>query len=185
VTQKERNMKTALFRTLPALALLATPLLAGAAVAQPSPATPPGSANNSGPTSGQAQAPMATRAAAGQPDTRLETHIKRLHDKLGITGAEEPAWQAVVQVMRQNADVIRQEYQQRSQQVGSMTALDNMRSYATMAQARATEAQKMLAAFQPLYDQMSPEQKAKADQVFRAQAEHRAEHAREMHNQRS
>jgi hypothetical protein len=175
-------MKTALFRTLPALALLAT---AGAAFAQPSPATPAGAANNSGPTSSQPQAQMATRAAAAQPDARLEAHIKRLHEKLGITSAEETAWQGLVQAMRQNAESVRQEYAQRTQQMSNMTALDDMRSYASMAQARAAEAQKMLAAFQPLYDQMSPEQKAKADQVFRAQAEHRAEHAREMHNQRS
>jgi hypothetical protein len=175
-------MKTAFFRTLPALALLALPV---AALAQPAPGTPAGAANNSGPTSGQAQAEMATKTAAGQPDARLETHIKHLHDKLGITGAEEPAWQAVAQAMRQNAAMIRQEYQTRSEKVGNMTAIDNMRSYASMAEQRAQEAQKMLAAFQPLYEQMSAEQKAKADQVFRAQAEHREEHAREMHGQHS
>jgi hypothetical protein len=175
-------MKTALLRTLPALALLALP---AAALAQPSPSTPAGAANNSGPTSGHDQAQMASKTAAGQPDARVETHIKHLHDKLGITSAEEPAWQAVAQAMRQNAEMMRQDYQMRSEKVANMTAIDNMRSYSHMAEQRAQEAQKMLAAFQPLYDQMSPEQKAKADQVFRAQAERRAEHAREMHGQHS
>ncbi len=52
-------------------------------------------------------APPAAAATPATPDssvsTKVEQHIKDLHDKLGITPAEQPQWEQFAQVMRENA----------------------------------------------------------------------------------
>ena len=56
-----------------------------------------------------------------------------------------------------------------------MTALQNMQSYEQLAEAHAQHLQKLVAAFQNLYDTMPDQQKQLADQVFHANAEQRAQ----------
>jgi hypothetical protein len=50
-------------------------------------------------------------------------------------------------------------YQQRADKLGSMTAVDNMQSYAQIEQQRAQDAQKLVPAFQTLYSSLSDQQK--------------------------
>jgi len=96
----------------------------------------------------------------------VETRIKTLHDKLMITADQEADWAKVAQTMRDNETEIHQLIQARHQDPDSMTAVDDLQSYAKITQAHADGMQKMVTAFQPLYDEMSDAQKKNADQVF-------------------
>ena len=70
-------------------------------------------------------------------------------------------------------------YQQRAEKMNSMSAVDNMQSYAQIEQQRAQDVQKLVPAFQTLYDSLSDQQKKLADDMFRnytakAQLRHQA-----------
>jgi hypothetical protein len=117
-----------------------------------------------------APAPTAATPAQSAGDkvalARAEARIKELHTKLHITAAEEPQWEAFTAVMRENA----QHTEETAAQHGdpsTMNALDEMRGYAAMAAAHAADMQKMLPAFEALYNSLSPEQKKQADELFR------------------
>jgi periplasmic protein CpxP/Spy len=73
--------------------------------------------------------------------------------------------------MRDNARDMDEAVEQRAQQFPTMTAVENMQSYEKLAENHVQHLQKLIPAFQSLYDAMSPEQKKTADQVFRAGAE--------------
>jgi hypothetical protein len=73
--------------------------------------------------------------------------------------------------MRDNAKDLDQAYQQRAVSFSSMNAVENMQSYAQIEQARAQDMQKLVPAFQALYDSLSDQQKKAADQMFRNRAE--------------
>lgn len=96
----------------------------------------------------------------------VERRIKTLHDKLKITPDQEADWNDVAQTMRDNEANIGQLIQQRHQNSASMTAVDDLNSYASIAQAHADGAKKLASSFENLYDSMSPEQKKNADEVF-------------------
>ncbi len=97
---------------------------------------------------------------------RVEKHIAELHRRLHITPQEEPTWTAFAQVMRDNAAHMDQVFRARSESP-NMNAMDDLRSYAAVAQAHAEDMQRLLPAFQTLYTSLSPEQQHTADQVFR------------------
>ena len=79
--------------------------------------------------------------------------------------------------MRDNAQTMDQTFQNRVQSMPAMTATENMQSYALLASTNAQDVQKLVPAFQALYDTMSDTQKRMADQVFRDDAHH-GDHAR-------
>lgn len=126
-----------------------------------------------------AQAPVllaqATSPTPSQPSTkakpkrspadRVDAHIKRLHDQLKITPAQEPQWNAVAQAMRDNAQQMQGAIQQR-QQAAKMTAVDDLKAYQAIADAHSQGLQKLIPAFQALYATMSDDQKKNADTVF-------------------
>lgn len=159
-------------RSLAAASFVAALLVAGPAAALDR-ASPP-------------QMAQATPAAPAQPATpatkpkkakmsrvdRVEMRIKALHSELKITPAQETAWNAVAQAMREDAKAMEQAIEQR-RQAKSMTAVDDLKSYQAVADAHAQGLQKLVPAFQALYDAMPPEQQKNADAVFRqAHARH-------------
>ena len=128
-----------------------------------------------GPLGAQAQAPAApakTTSRSGHigPD-RVEQRIKELHSQLQITPAEQSDWDKFAQVMRDNAIHMRQSFEQRGARLASMSAAENMQSYAELAEQHAQDMQKLSAAFQTLYASMSDAQKQTADALFRGRAE--------------
>jgi hypothetical protein len=126
--------------------------------------------------------PMAGQPAPGKnAEQRVETRIKELHRQLQITAAEEPQWNEFAQVMRQNAREMDQAFMKRAQQFPSMNAVQNMQSYEQISQEHAQLVQKLIPAFQKLYDAMSDQQKRVADQVFRANAEKHMQRAAQSH----
>jgi hypothetical protein len=90
---------------------------------------------------------------------------------LRITPAEEPQWNQFAEVMRENAREMDQAYMQRAEQFPTMNALQNMQSYAQLAEEHAEHVKKLIPAFEALYNSMPEQQKQLADQVFRANAE--------------
>src|SRR5580700_10243613 len=141
---------------------------------------------------GAASPPPAAAASplAGHPvpgknaEERVERRIKELHGQLQITPAEEPQWNEFAQVMRENARDMDQAFVQRAQQHPTMNAVQNMQSYEQISEQHAQRLQKLVPAFQKLYDAMPDQQKRVADQVFRTNAEQHAQR-RAAHHGRS
>jgi periplasmic protein CpxP/Spy len=154
--------------TLIGALLLASPLRAatidrlGAAPAQLAQATPP------------AAPPAATpKKPRRSPVDRVEERIKVLHDALQITPAQEPQWAAVVQAMREHAQMMGQAIQQREQNP-AMNAVDDLKAYEAIVDANAQGMQKLVPAFQVFYASLSDDQKKKADVLFSRAHHHRS-----------
>ena len=112
-------------------------------------------------------APPAAPAAKAMPaPDRVEARIKSLHQQLGITAAQEPQWQAVADVMRDNAKTTGALIGQREANAKTMTAIDDLNAYAAIADAHAAGIKKLIPAFSALYATMSDAQKKNADAVF-------------------
>jgi TolA-binding protein len=136
------------------ITVLAASLLFGtAALAQTPAVTPNGAVTATGST------------AQTKANQRVEAHIKELHAQLKITPAEEQQWTIVAQTMRDNAAQIDQLIVKREQNT-SMTALDDLDSYAQITQANSDGVKKLAAVFAPLYNSMPDDQKRNADKVF-------------------
>ncbi len=100
----------------------------------------------------------------------VEQHIADLHTKLKISAAQQPQWDEFAAVMRENAQAMETTFQHRMQVLPTMTAAENMQSYADVAKDHAQEVQKLVPTFVALYNTMSDSQKHNADQVFRTSA---------------
>ncbi|MFT4066203.1 Spy/CpxP family protein refolding chaperone [Paraburkholderia sp.] len=136
-----------------ALVMLATAVSMGGAFAQAS--TPAAAPENT------ASAP----AAKAGYERNVEDRIAYLHAQLKITPAQEAQWKTFADVMRSNGETMGQLFQQRKAAT-NVTALDDMKQYAEIAQAHADGMKKLVDAFDPLYGSLSPEQKKLADATF-------------------
>jgi periplasmic protein CpxP/Spy len=125
------------------------------------------------PGAGAAPAPTAS-AADTAAQTRVDARIRQLHAQLHITAAEDAQWQQFADTMRENARAIDEAAAQRAQQLPTLNALQDMQSYEQLAEAHVQRLQKLIPAFESLYNAMSPQQKEIADRVFRGSAERHA-----------
>ena len=127
--------------------------------------------------------PLAGHPVAGKnAEERVEHRINELHAQLRIIPAERPQWDQFAEVMRENARDMDQAFIQRAEQFQSMNALQNMQSYEQITEAHARHLQKLVPAFENLYNAMPDQQKRLADQVFRANAEQRQQSAIQSHH---
>jgi len=140
-------------------AVVVSTFMIGAAVAQTSgmSASPPAS-------EGSSASAMANSDA--KRDAAVEKHIKELYVSLKITPVEEAQWEAVAATMRANAKDMDQAIDKRAASATSATAVDDLNSYADIAQAHANGVKKLASAFSGLYSAMSTDQKKEADEVF-------------------
>lgn len=162
-------MKTIRSSYLPSAAVIGLLALPAAALAQPAPSAPPAAASS----------PMTPQPIPGKTmEERVETHIKQLHTQLQITPAEQSQWDQFAQVMRDNARDMDRAFTERAQQYPTMNALQNMQSYEQIAEAHAQHLQKLVPAFDALYNAMPEQQKKLTDQVFRENAERHATQSR-------
>jgi hypothetical protein len=163
-------------------AVVALLTLPSVALAQSAPAT--------GMPQGVAPPAAASPPLAGHPvpgknaAERVEHRINELHAKLRITPAEQSQWDRFAEVMRDNARDLDQAFLQRAQQFETMSALQNLQSYEKIAEAHAQHLQKLVPAFENLYNAMPDQQKRLADQVFHANAEERAQSVTPSHHGR-
>ena len=112
-------------------------------------------------------APSPRPAAKASRADRVEARITMLHTKLAITPAQEPAWQTLTQVMRANEQTMEALTKARGDKARTMTAVDDLKSYAEITTAHAEGLKKFIPAFETLYGSMSDAQKAQADTLFR------------------
>jgi periplasmic protein CpxP/Spy len=97
----------------------------------------------------------------------VETRIKELHTKLKITDAQEDLWKTVSQEMRDSGKAMRDLSGTREEKTKTMTAIDDLNSYAEIATLHAESMKKFVSVFTPLYNNMSDDQKKNADEIFR------------------
>ena len=91
------------------------------------------------------------------------------------TPAEQAQWDQFAEVMRDNAREMNKAAMEHAQQVPSMGAVEDLKSYEQLAEAHVQRLQKLIPAFESLYNTMPAQQKQVADQVFRANVESRAQ----------
>jgi protein CpxP len=128
-------------------------------------------------TPAPAPPPTQTAPSPANPamDDAIGKRITQLHAALQITADEEAQWRQFADVMRDNAHKMDQTYKDRAAKFANLSALENMQSYAQIAQEHAEDVQRLGAAFQPLYAAMPDAQKKIADEVFRNAAAKRTQ----------
>ncbi len=118
-------------------------------------------------------APPQATTPAGSQDA-AEQRVRNLQAELRITDAQMPQWSAFAQAMRDSAASTDALFRQRASTAQSMSALDNMKSYAQVARAYADNTEKLSASFEILYGVLSDQQKQTIDTLFRQQAQQSA-----------
>jgi protein CpxP len=98
----------------------------------------------------------------------IEQRITELHAQLQITPEQQPQWDQFAQVMRDNAKTMDDSFKARMKTMQTMTAPENMESYAQVTVDHARDVQNLVAPFKALYAAMSDSQKRVADDMFRA-----------------
>jgi hypothetical protein len=106
-------------------------------------------------------------AAEPTSASRVEERIHDMHAKLAITAGQEDQWKLVAQVMRNNELALEPLVKDRKTNANTMTAIDDLKSYAAITDAHSEGIKKFTTAFEPLYDSMSEAQKKDADALFR------------------
>jgi hypothetical protein len=156
-----------------AAALLATLALASPVPAATSDVAAPAGTRPARVLAAETPAPPAPAAPSPRPAAkatradRVEARITMLHAKLAITPAQEPAWQNVTQVMRDNEQTMEALTKARADKAKTLTAVDDLKSYAEINNAHAEGLKKFIPVFETLYGSMSDAQKAQADTLFR------------------
>jgi hypothetical protein len=112
-----------------------------------------------------------TRRPGESLETLVDRRITELHTKLQITPAQSQQWDQFAQVMRTNAKAMDQMYADRAQKLSGMSAVDNMQSFEAIEQARMEGMQRLVPAFQTVYNSLSDQQKQAADALFRSQSD--------------
>ena len=112
-------------------------------------------------------APSPRSAAKASQVDYVEARITRLHATLHITPAQEELWTNVTQVMRDNARTMEGLTKNRADHATTMTAVEDLHSYAAITNAHADGLTKFIPAFEALYASMSAAQQAEANTMFR------------------
>ena len=156
--------------TLLGAIVLATPLFAASGDFSAAAATESSAAREQ---IAQAASSSAMEAPATKPAENgpVEARIKQLHKMLHITEAQKPQWDALTQVMRDNAQAMADLEKQRATDVKSMSAVDVVKTYGDVIQAHEDGMKKFIPAFEALYNSLSDAQKKIADSMFRGRAE--------------
>ena len=126
--------------------------------------------------SARAQATNTQRAADGQtlPAPAFDqtaARIKYLHDRLRIAAEQEPLWDALAQVIRDNAEGLTPLLKERLGAATNGSAPELLRSYETLGDTQLNSLKRIIAAFNPLYAGLSDSQKKIADAVLREGAQ--------------
>jgi periplasmic protein CpxP/Spy len=112
----------------------------------------------------------ASPALSSDVRAAVDERVAQLQSQLGITAAQMPLWSVFAAVMRDNAAATDVLFARRAGTVATMSAVENMHSYAGIARAYADDTQRLATAFDPLYETLSEAQKRAADTLFREQA---------------
>ncbi len=124
-----------------------------------------------------ATSPAEPKAASAAP-RGVDGLIAHLHAQFKITPAQEPLFQKLAEVMRADAENMSSLAKKRAENSRTMSAVDDLKSYAEISAAHAEGTRKMIPPFQALYDSLSEAQKKAADEEFR---DHYATHHHHAH----
>jgi len=156
--------------TASVLAIGVSALIAGAAppiaFAQTTPTTPTAPA--------MPATPPTAHSRGTTPGDRAEQRLAQMHQQLGITSAQEGAWDQFAQASTKIADELNTAFRDRAAQTASMNAVENMKSFAAIDVKRADDMQGLVQQFQVLYAALSPDQQHKVDAMFRQNTERAA-----------
>jgi hypothetical protein len=103
----------------------------------------------------------------GMGGPHVEGHIAFLKTELGITDAQAALWDKVASAMREDvAEMMAAMAQAQVDPQAPETALARLERRARITALRAQGEARFLAAFRPLYEALSPEQRNSADELF-------------------
>jgi hypothetical protein len=136
-------------------------LVGGLAAAAPPAAPALTQETNTGPSTGDQTPP------AFDPTAR----IKYFHDRLRITAEQEPLWDTVAEVIRNNAREVAPLLKERFRATTSGNARDVLHAYEVLGEAQLVNFKKFTAAFETLYASLPDNQKRIADAVMRESAQ--------------
>jgi hypothetical protein len=148
-------------RAAAALLLVASIFSAGVAIAASTQPTEPAQST-------AAATAMADPAIVPAGDARDEKRIKDMHDNLQISALQEPMWMTVANTMRTNDSRLEELATKRHDRASTMSAVEDLASYAELTYAHYESVKAFHSAFVPLYERMTVLQKANADRVFRS-----------------
>jgi periplasmic protein CpxP/Spy len=131
----------------------------------------------------QPAAAQAAPAPQAQPRAERPSHVEGrlafLKTELKITDAQSAQWNAFAAVMRQNDEARRTRMRQMRDERGQQTTvMQRLEAGERASTARAEEMRQFVAAFRPLYDSMSDDQKKAADELFSRHGGHHRMHGR-------
>ena len=106
--------------------------------------------------------PIMLAQAPAAPAPNLEANIAQLRQRLQITPAQEPQFQALANVMRDNARIMAS-----APPPSNPNAVEGLRLAIQYGQDEINGMKRLLPALQALYASLSPAQRGTADQVFR------------------
>jgi hypothetical protein len=158
--------------------VVATALVGGLAAAVPVALTQNVFAQTAPQAGAQQQAPRPERPS------RIEGRLAFLKTELKITDAQTRQWEALAAVMRQQDQTRREQmrqmrHQREQRRDKPLNAVERFELRERMSTAQLERSKQLLAAFKPLYEQLSDEQKKTADELFaRRMGGHRGGHHR-------
>lgn len=121
-------------------------------------------ASNSFAAVGQKKSQAMTRISAVE---HTEAQIKQLQGALNITEAQQPLWNNMIQVMRENAKDMDALNKERAEQTVPMNAIERMKFHSQITQSHLSQTNKLIPPFEAFYDSMTEQQKNITNIVFR------------------
>lgn len=122
--------------------------------------------------------PTAVSWAKSAPLDPVETRIGALRGKFHITAAQESLWNGVAQAMRENAKAMAELRKPRDEHAAALSAVDELKGYATAIDVHAAGLRNFIPVFQSLYESMSDAKKKTADAEFRGDARAEAQRSK-------
>jgi hypothetical protein len=113
---------------------------------------------------GQKRSPGMMRTSAVE---HTEAQIKQLQGTLNITAAQEPLWNNLTQVMRENAKDMDAMNKDRAENTKAMNAVEHMKFHSQITQGHLDQMNKLIPPFEAFYDSLSDQQKNITNIVFR------------------
>jgi hypothetical protein len=102
----------------------------------------------------------------GSPEARVEGRLAFLKTELGITPAQEPAWEAFAATVRAQTEGMAERKRGPRGEGAAQTAPERIDRHLAHMEERLERMQVIAAAAKDLYAQLGDEQKAKADQLL-------------------
>jgi periplasmic protein CpxP/Spy len=101
-----------------------------------------------------------------RPGDRIDRRLAFLHQRLGITPAQEAAWTDFATELRNTAAAVERDRDMRAAEPGPMSAVQRLELRQRMLEKRSADLDRVLHALRPLYASFNDEQKRAADQLL-------------------